>query len=69
MVVLECPFLGYAVSCAVAAFLGGVGAFVWFFGYGVDIEIQSVRRMGCLPCVSECLDVGKAACCFRRHLF
>ena len=25
----ECPFLGYAVSCAMAAFLGGVGAFVW----------------------------------------
>ena len=25
----ESAVLGYAVSCAVAAFLGGVGAFVW----------------------------------------
>lgn len=25
----KCLFCGYAVSCAVAAFLGRVGAFVW----------------------------------------
>ena len=64
----KCPFCGYAVSCAVAAFLGGADAFVWV-GYGLGMEIQSVMLLGCLPCVLGCLDVGKAACCFRRPFF
>ena len=33
--------------------------------YGAGIEIQSVGRMGYLPCVLGCRDAEKAACFFQ----
>ena len=37
--------------------------------YDWKAETPSVMLIGRLPCVLGCLDVGKAACCFRRPLF